>query len=125
MPFFKKRVKILSDQFLMGLFNARSIRNKMNYINEVISESNLSILCLTETWLHTSELSLINAALPSTHSMLHVARSDDRRGGGVAVILSECISGAKLLEYQERVTTFEFIVSFYEKYERSENCCCI
>ena len=73
----------------MGLLNARSMRNKIDYINEILNEFSLDILCLTETWLLESDLNLICAALPRTHSIISVPRPHgNHQGGGVAVVYS-------------------------------------
>ena len=60
----------------------------MEYIVELLSEFQLDLLCITETWLFESDTGVIEAALPKTHALLHVPRSSwvNGRGGGVAVI---------------------------------------
>lgn len=73
----------------LGLLNVRSLRNKMDHICEILDERNLDVLCLTETWLFESDLNIIQAALPKTHSIINVPRPrGDHPGGGVAVVYS-------------------------------------
>ena len=38
----------------VGLINIRSIKNKVEYINELLSEFQLDLMCVTETWLFES-----------------------------------------------------------------------
>ena len=70
----------------MGLLNIRSLRNKTDYISEVLNELSLDILCLTETWLLESDLNVIKAALPRTYSIMSAPRPHDQSGGGVAIV---------------------------------------
>ena len=73
----------------VGLINIRSMRNKRETITEILNESELDVLCITETWLFESDVDIIRASLPKTHAMLQVPRSSTgQRGGGVAVIYS-------------------------------------
>lgn len=59
----------------MGLFNARSMRNKLTYIAETLREYNLDVLCITETWLLHSDIDVVRAALPNSYSLFHVPRT--------------------------------------------------
>ena len=75
----------------MGLLNIRSLRNKIGYISELLNELSLNILCLTETWLLESDLNIIHAALPKTHSIISVPRLRNQSGGGVAIVYSKSL----------------------------------
>ena len=48
------------------LFNICSIRNRVEYTVKLLSEFQLDLLCITETWLFKSDTSVIEVALPKT-----------------------------------------------------------
>ena len=82
----------------------------MGYVTEILNESNLDILCVTETWLLGSDINIIRAALPKTHSILHVPRSTTGPpGGGVAVIFSVALSNIRLVHEDSVVPSFEIM----------------
>ena len=82
----------------IALFNIRSIRNKLGYISETLTEFGIDILCLTETWLLESDTGVVTAALPDCYSMLHVPRSGrGSRGGGVALIYHKSFSAVQIV----------------------------
>ena len=54
----------------------------MCFVAESLAEHNLDLLCITETWLLPSDVTVISAALPSSYSFHHVPRLVDTRGGG-------------------------------------------
>lgn len=81
----------------------------MNYINEFINEFSLSLLCITETWIHTNELPIIEAALPPTHGIINIPRSENQQGGGVGIVFSKSISDLKVLPAIHPFTTFEYL----------------
>ena len=80
----------------IGLFNT-SVRNKLHHTAETLNEFDLDILCLTETWLFPSDIDIVRAALPKSHSIAHVPRTTTTGapGGGVALIYSLAISNIK------------------------------
>ena len=82
----------------IALFNIRSVRNKLGYISETLTEFGIDILCLTETWLLESDTGVVTAALPDCYSMLHVPRSGrGSRGGGVALIYCRSFSAVQIV----------------------------
>ena len=92
----------------MALLNTRSVKNKLDSITELISEHDLDIFCLTETWLLECDIDVVKAALHENYDMFHVSRPDDGRGGGVAVIHKRGLSSVKLV-HGERFASFEHI----------------
>ena len=93
--FFKKRIALSRRPLRCGLFNIRSIRNKVCSVIESLAEHNLDLLCITETWLLPSDLTIISAALPSSYSFRHVPRSMDVRGEGVSLIYTRALLNVK------------------------------
>ena len=59
----------------------------MVLINELISDNNIDLFCLTETWLRQDEYVSLNESTPPSHINTHIPR-DTGRGGGVAAILN-------------------------------------
>lgn len=97
------------DALNIGLLNIRSLRNKVDYIVELLNEFNLDLLCLTETWLLGSDAGVIEAALPRTHELLQVPRPPNLgvRGGGVALVYSRALTGTRLLPLELDLSSFE------------------
>ena len=77
----------------ISLLNAQSVGNKTGTIRDYISDYDIDILCLTETWLSSNDTAVIAELVPETHIMHHSPR--DGRGGGVGVIVSRKIEGVK------------------------------
>ena len=72
------------------LLNVRSLRNIGEFIIDYISEHDIDVMCMTETWLTANDESLMPALIPAGYGFRHLPRSD-RRGGGVGVMFkSSC-----------------------------------
>ena len=78
----------------------------MVYINEIISEHSLALLCVTETWLYEQDFSIIEAKLLKSHMILHIPRPNNQRGGGVAIIYSRAIK-PNVITPQIEISSFE------------------
>ncbi len=66
--------------FSVGLWNCQSMVNKADLIPAIASQTALSILGLTETWLHPED-SATPAALSNNFSFSHTPRQVRKRGG--------------------------------------------
>lgn len=44
----------------LGLLNVKSLRSKTLIVNEIITDEELSVLCLTETWIKTNQYVALN-----------------------------------------------------------------
>ena len=88
---FKKHVRVLANTLKVALLNILSIRNKVTYVVETLNELDLDILCLTETWLLSTDLGVVQAALQGSYSVFHVPRLTGA-GGGVAIIHSTALA---------------------------------
>lgn len=71
-----------------GLFNIRSLTNKGQLIQDIISDCKLDFLCLTETWQQPNDSASLNDATPPGFVYLGKPR-DFGRGGGLAIIYRE------------------------------------
>ncbi len=70
----------------MGLWNCQSAVNKADFISAFSLQSTLSILSLTETWIHP-EGSATPAALSNNYSFSHTPRQVGR-DGGIGLLIS-------------------------------------
>ena len=96
-----------------GLLNIRSIRNKLCFIAETLTEHNLDILCLTETWLLSSDVAVVGAALPPSYSFHHVPRPMGVRGGGVGLVHSRALGNVRVVPNHMDVSSFEVLEITY------------
>ena len=71
----------------LALINSRSVRNKAELIRDYIVDRDHDIVCITETWLSTSDTAVINALTPEGYNFRHLPRTDRR-----AAELACCIS---------------------------------
>ena len=67
----------------IGLLNVRSLTSKA--VNELITDHNLDVIGLTETWLKPDEFTVLNEASPPGYTSHHIPLAS-RKGGGVANI---------------------------------------
>ncbi|XP_053543304.1 uncharacterized protein LOC108275562 isoform X1 [Ictalurus punctatus] len=71
----------------IGLWNCQSAVNKADFIPAFATHYNLSVLALTETWIHAENTATL-AALASNFNFYHTSRPN-RRGGGTGLLLSK------------------------------------
>ena len=78
-----------------GMLNTRSVVNKAPLLHSLITDNDLSILAITETWVKPDDPPvIINGPAPPGYRILHVHRDnpDQNLGGGLAVIHRDTIN---------------------------------
>ena len=68
------------------LWNAHSVRNKSHLLHDYISEYEVDIMCITETWLRSDDDVIIGECTPLGYSALSIPRPGGSHGGGLAII---------------------------------------
>ena len=69
----------------IGLLNARSLKNKVNLINEYMSEKNVDIMLFTECWLSSGDPTINEIGTHDDFRYILRPRLD-RKGGGVGCV---------------------------------------
>ena len=70
-----------SNNYSFLLLNARSVRNKVDLITQLIIDSNFSISAITDTWLTNDESSLASQLTPDGFILLLANKPTPSRGG--------------------------------------------
>ena len=92
-----------------GMLNTRSMVNKAPLLHSIITDNDLSILAITETWVKSDDPPVImNGPAPSGYRILHVHcdNPDQSRGSGLAVIHRDTIN-VQLRKHKKNHSLFE------------------
>ena len=80
------------ENFSIGLLNCQSIKNKTDHIFDTIYDNKFSMMFLTETWIQMNgDDPHLGHSTPNGYHSIHRSRTTGKRGGGVGVILQDCI----------------------------------
>lgn len=89
--------------------NASSLFPKMSFINDMLSNINMHVICVSETWLNNTHSDTM-VKIPNYTLVRHDrAQPDKKRGGGVAIYVRHDL-GFNLLSKSAFGEQFEFIV---------------
>ena len=98
-------LKSSDDTFCnLALLNTQSVVNKIDQMTSFLSDYNLDICCITETWLQPHNDFERQCIAPDGYCLLNKDR-EGRRGGGVAIICRERLNPK--MQKSEQFRTFE------------------
>ena len=71
----------------LGIVNARSVCNKTDVFTDHLTEVNMDIVAITDTWLNTrdKDVKAIKGLTPAEYKRVHVPRKK-RRFGGIGLV---------------------------------------
>ena len=108
------RIDRISDyskprKIVLGLWNARSLCNKLSALSANLLDTNTDVLAVTETWLGSKSAQCVVSELKSSLSgyEVHQKSRTGRKGGGVALIVRNHIK-AKVNKPQT-FSSFEYL----------------
>ena len=100
-PITENKSEILrSKQIKFGTVNTRSIKKKVNMVEEQMTVNNLDFLFITETWLKDDEndkIWLKATELANTPFQIHSLERTKGKGGGI-LLVSRCCNSTKLIK---------------------------
>ena len=88
-------IKNDTQQLLLCVLNARSLRNKSATFVDLVCDSKADLFAVSQTWLTVNDTAILSEITPQGYTLHHCPRSD-RRGGGTALILKESINVEKV-----------------------------
>ena len=89
--------------------NARSVRNKLDYVFDHIFDNNLDIVALTETWMskENNNRHVITECSNHGYTLHHVPRNSGSTDGGVGVLINDRVKLVTRLETVNSAVPFK------------------
>ena len=88
-------IKNDTQQLLLCVLNARSLRNKSATFVDLVCDSKTDLFAVSETWLTDNDTAILSEITPQGYKLHHCPRRD-RIGGGTALIFKESINVGKV-----------------------------
>jgi exonuclease III len=113
------------QEISFGLVNARSIKNKTTSMCDYISENQLDIVAITETWLGDGNRDqyVINSLCPSDYNFIHAARTTGK-GGGVGLLLKSNLPCRRVTKHKS-YESFEYLQTVLQPQKSTAVLLCV
>ena len=99
----------------MLYWNTQSILNKLDYINSLLEDLNVNILCLTEHWLSKDELFLLK--IPGYYLVSFYCRNHGQHGGSAIFVRDNILTrNVSTLCNLSSIYEFEMCCTYIESY---------
>lgn len=111
------KTNVNQDSLNLALWNAQSLKQKINLIKDFKLENNLDLIFITESWLKNEDVVEIGQLLDNgTYKFLHTPRSG-RPGGGVACLANASLKIKKI--NTDKTKTFEHMEVLLESKDQN------
>jgi len=102
----------IKNKLNLSMWNARSVGNKTDLLYEYVIEHDIDVLCLTETWLHPEDSTVIGELTPPCYRFINIPRdSEDDHHGGIGILYQSQLHLGLYTDNQlPKFDTFEFAV---------------
>ncbi len=102
----------ITNKVNLSLCNAQSVCNKTDKVCDYVTDREIHVLCLTETWLHPGDSTVIGELTPPGYSFINVPRdSEVDHHGGVGILYQSQLNLGLVTDVQlPTFDTFEFAV---------------
>ena len=107
MTSFMNNINCGNEGLSCALINERSVGNKSSQVLDLITENNLDIFVITETWLFSREQAKLNMITPEGYISFSKPR-DERKGGGITIICQNELK-CETKNSPFHATSFEFL----------------
>jgi len=96
-----------SASIYTGWLNVRSLGNKAKAVRELITDDNLDIVVLSETWHVTPDAGCIQKVKPCGYTLFDAVREKDPHHGGLAILLCTNFTGSRIALSGVYISKFE------------------
>lgn len=99
----------IKNKLKLSVWNAQSVGNKTDKLCDYVSDNDIDVLCLTETWLKSEDSGIIGDLSPPGYSFINVPREHAEHGGIGVLFKSQIHLGLLKTNVQfPKYKTFEY-----------------